>query len=212
MIRGQRVFMACDWEPSNSPHNTISWWWRRQRTVPQSATWAEPCTMCFVFITSSSLHNKPMRSCQRNHSSESCDPRMLLGANKFLAIHQTKPPCLEGAAFPFPPPSPTHSLQSLGSLVCLFANSCSCTCGHTPVGFASSSIEHWLGLYMWLWYPEGRRVLSFAVKTGQDVARFCSYRVWSRPTRLSDCNELDFHPLPSFRFHSYFLLDTVDQG
>ena len=78
----------------------------------QSASWAEPCTMCFVFITSSSLHNKPMKSCQRNHSSESCDPRMLLGANKFLAIHQTKPHSLQGASFPFPPPSPTHFLFS----------------------------------------------------------------------------------------------------
>lgn len=102
--------MACDCESSSSPHNTISWWWWRQQTVPPSASWAEPCIMCFVFITSSSLHNKPMRSCQRNHSSESCDPRMLLGANKFLAIYQTKPPSLQGTSFPSPPPPPTHSL------------------------------------------------------------------------------------------------------
>lgn len=45
-------------------------------------------------------------------TAQSCDPRMLLGANKFLAIHQTKPPSLQGASFPSPPPSPTHSLCS----------------------------------------------------------------------------------------------------
>lgn len=48
---------------------------------------------------------------------------------------------------------------------------------------------------MWLWYPEGRRVLSFAVKAGQDVARFCSYRVWSGLHVYQTANELDFHPL-----------------
>ena len=55
-------------------------------------------------------------------------------------------------------------------------------------------------------------VLSFAPNIEQDVGRSCTYRVWSRPRYLLNRNELDFRLLPSFKFHSYFLLDTLDQG
>lgn len=65
-----------------------------------------------------------MRFCQRNLSLESYDPGMLLLANKFLPIHQSKAHLLQGASFPFPlhllHPSFTFSsiILKLGWFVC----------------------------------------------------------------------------------------------
>lgn len=47
-------------------------------------------------------------------------------------------------------------------------------------------------------------VLSFAPNIGQNVGRVCTYKIWSRTRHLLNCNELDFCPLPRFRFHIMF--------
>lgn len=171
-LEGKGFSMACDWEPS-LPHNTISWWWRRQQQF-LSLRRGPSLALCASF----SLHPPVFTTslwdlAKETTAQESCDPRMLLGANKFLAIHQTKPPCLEGAAFPFPPLHPPLTLCSHleAWFVCLL------------IAALAPAVTHQLGLpaphralagslYVAV-IPEGRRVLSFAVKTGQDVARFC---------------------------------------
>lgn len=168
---------------------------------------AKHCAMHFIFITSFHLHNKPMRFSRRNYSLQRY---MFLLPNKFLPIHQTRAQIsLPWGSFPpfspSPSPPPIHFffehygacfffflIDTLGDTVthqfCLTALSLSvcwvsgCGCNTLKVG----------------------GVLNFAPNTGQNVGRVCTYKIWSRTRHLLNCNELDFCPLSSFRFHIMF--------